>query len=214
MRYCGRNFTPTEIDLIRELLNTPKINRVRLSRAVCERLGWRRDNGALKDMSCRVALLRMQADGLIGLPARCRPDRRRPRLGRERLEAQTPGPAHRLDHTPATRQPAPRREQCPLPDPAVDPLQKSRLAHPCLGEPTLARRLARPLRLSTGLARNLRREASLYRHLLQGCQLAAHRRYPGPRQARHPASQRLADQEHLDLSVRARLPAPTLQRID
>ena len=69
MRYCGRNFTPTEIDLIRELLNTPKINRARLSREVCERLGWRRDNGALKDMSCRVALLRMQADGLISLPA-------------------------------------------------------------------------------------------------------------------------------------------------
>ena len=68
MRYCGREFAPTEIDLIRELLNTPQINRARLSRAVCERLEWRRDNGGLKDMSCRVALLRMQADGLISLP--------------------------------------------------------------------------------------------------------------------------------------------------
>lgn len=68
MRYCGRHFEPTEIDLIRALLATPQINRARLSRAVCERLNWRRGNGALKDMSCRVALLRMQADGLLTLP--------------------------------------------------------------------------------------------------------------------------------------------------
>ncbi|RCN55886.1 hypothetical protein C4900_08220 [Acidiferrobacter thiooxydans] len=44
------------------------MNRARLSREVCERLGWRRENGALKDMSCRVALNRMHADGLITLP--------------------------------------------------------------------------------------------------------------------------------------------------
>jgi hypothetical protein len=44
------------------------MNRSRLSREVCERLNWRRDNGGLKDMSCRVALLRMQIDGLITLP--------------------------------------------------------------------------------------------------------------------------------------------------
>jgi hypothetical protein len=68
MRYCGRDFTEAEIDLICELLRTPKMNRARLSREVCERLGWRRENGALKDMSCRVALLRMQTDGLIRLP--------------------------------------------------------------------------------------------------------------------------------------------------
>lgn len=68
MRYCGRDFTPTEIDLIRELLTTPQMNRARLSREVCEKLSWRRDNGALKDMSCRVALNRMHTDGLISLP--------------------------------------------------------------------------------------------------------------------------------------------------
>jgi len=47
----------------------PQMNRARLSREVCDRLRWRRDNGGLKDMSCRVALNRMQADGLITLPA-------------------------------------------------------------------------------------------------------------------------------------------------
>jgi Domain of unknown function (DUF4338) len=68
MRYCGRHFEPAEIELIRELLKTPQINRDRLSRSVCERLNWRRDNGGLKDMSCRVGVKRMQADRLISLP--------------------------------------------------------------------------------------------------------------------------------------------------
>ena len=68
MRYCGRDFTLAEIDLIRDLLNVPRMNRARLSREVCDRLEWRRENGGLKDMSCRVALLRMQTDGLITLP--------------------------------------------------------------------------------------------------------------------------------------------------
>lgn len=69
MHYCGRPFTASDLDLIRALtVVSPPLNRYRLSRAVCERLNWRRADGRLKDMSCRVALLRMQADGLITLP--------------------------------------------------------------------------------------------------------------------------------------------------
>src|ERR1035441_7399484 len=69
MHYCGRPFPSSDIDLIRALIaQLPSLNRARLSRAVCERLNWRRADGRLKDMSCRVALLRMQADGLITLP--------------------------------------------------------------------------------------------------------------------------------------------------
>lgn len=69
MRYCGRAFTDSEIGLIRALLAAPPPpSRARLSRELCERLAWRRPDGRLKDMSCRVALLRMQADGLIRLP--------------------------------------------------------------------------------------------------------------------------------------------------
>lgn len=69
MRYCGRLFTPSDIELIRTLLVADRPpNRARLSREVCDRLNWRRPDGRLKDMSCRVALLRMQADGLITLP--------------------------------------------------------------------------------------------------------------------------------------------------
>jgi hypothetical protein len=40
-----------------------------ISQRVCEALGWRKPNGGLKEMSCRVALLRMQADGSVCLPA-------------------------------------------------------------------------------------------------------------------------------------------------
>ena len=69
MHYCARPFTSSDIELIRALLDaSPPLNRARLSREVCERLNWRRVDGRLKDMSCRVALLRMQADGLITLP--------------------------------------------------------------------------------------------------------------------------------------------------
>jgi hypothetical protein len=69
MHYCGRPFDSSDLELIRALIAaSPPLNRARLSREVCERLNWRRADGRLKDMSCRVALLRMQADGLITLP--------------------------------------------------------------------------------------------------------------------------------------------------
>src|SRR5437879_9480685 len=69
MRYCGRPFPCSDIELIRALIaQLPPLNRTRLSREVCERLNWRRPDGRLKDMSCRVALLRMQTHGLITLP--------------------------------------------------------------------------------------------------------------------------------------------------
>jgi hypothetical protein len=40
-----------------------------LSYRVCEALDWRKADGSLKDMSCRVALLRLHREGLIELPA-------------------------------------------------------------------------------------------------------------------------------------------------
>ncbi|MFQ5745373.1 MAG: Druantia anti-phage system protein DruA [Acidobacteriota bacterium] len=69
MRYCAREFSGSELALIRALLEQrPPLSRYRLSLELCRRLEWRRVDGGLKDMSCRVALLRMQADGLITLP--------------------------------------------------------------------------------------------------------------------------------------------------
>ena len=82
-RYCGREFSPAELDHIRELLELrPALGRVALSRRICQDLGWLNVLGQPKEMSCRVALLRMEKDGLIGLPAPVRKKGRR----RRRLE--------------------------------------------------------------------------------------------------------------------------------
>jgi len=67
--YCGRQFSVEEITLIRQLSKMPGISRQTLSKEICHILNWHKLNGGLKDMSCRVALLRMQKDGLIELPA-------------------------------------------------------------------------------------------------------------------------------------------------
>lgn len=68
MRYCGREFTETDIELIQRLLETPGINRQKLSRLYCEAMGWRKPDGGLKEMSCKVAFLRMHREGHIILP--------------------------------------------------------------------------------------------------------------------------------------------------
>jgi hypothetical protein len=69
-RYCGRLFSPEELVWIRRfIVEHPTHNRVALASAVCEALGWVKPDGRRKDMSCRVAMLRMHRDGLIGLPA-------------------------------------------------------------------------------------------------------------------------------------------------
>jgi hypothetical protein len=68
-RYCGRIFTAEEIEQIRNLIAShPHDHRAQLSRLVCDELAWLRLDGRRKDMSCRVAMLRMEKDGLITLP--------------------------------------------------------------------------------------------------------------------------------------------------
>ncbi|MEW6747531.1 MAG: Druantia anti-phage system protein DruA [Planctomycetota bacterium] len=67
--YCGRLFTPAELEMIRELIAADRhLTRAALSRLVCDELGWVRPDGRRKDMSCRVAMLRMHRDGLLVLP--------------------------------------------------------------------------------------------------------------------------------------------------
>jgi len=67
--YCGRDFSAAELTLIRKLTaDNPEYSRAELSRQVCRLLQWRKQDGGLKEMSCRVAMLRMHSDGLIPLP--------------------------------------------------------------------------------------------------------------------------------------------------
>ena len=69
MQYCGRQFDAADVEGIRALIASEStLSRYKLSIRICEVLNWRRPDGRLKDMSCRVALLRMQADGVLVLP--------------------------------------------------------------------------------------------------------------------------------------------------
>jgi len=68
-RYCGRDFSEPELQTIRQITaSDDRPNRAKISRRVCEAFGWYKQDGGLKEMSCRVALLRMERDGLIRLP--------------------------------------------------------------------------------------------------------------------------------------------------
>jgi len=68
-RYGGRLFTHQELERIRGLIvSDARPNRAQLSRIVCDELAWRMPDGRLKEMSCRVAMLKMHRAGLITLP--------------------------------------------------------------------------------------------------------------------------------------------------
>ena len=113
--YSGREFSLEEIEEIRQLMQqNPTLLRTPLSRRLCELFSWTKPNGELKDMSCRVALLRMQADGLITLAPSRMPRRGRPHFpATAATDAQAPllQPVHDLESlslqpvlgTPASR---------------------------------------------------------------------------------------------------------------
>ena len=70
MQLCGREFNLATITQIGEILRAdPSLSRRALSLRVCELLQWRGPNGRLKEVSCRVALLKLYRRGLISLPA-------------------------------------------------------------------------------------------------------------------------------------------------
>lgn len=115
--YCGRRFSAEDLQTIEGLIvQSPGLKRSPLSRTICELLDWRKPNGELKDMTCRVALLRMQADGLIRLPPSQMPNpRRRPQfLPSPATDAQRPllAPVHELP--PLTLQPVTAAGSSPL----------------------------------------------------------------------------------------------------
>jgi hypothetical protein len=98
-RYSGRDFSAEDLAFIRALIaDNPTCTRADLSRMACKALGWYKADGGLKEMSCRVAMLRMQDDGLIQLPA---PTGERPKSRIEFTERTAPQavigePANRL----------------------------------------------------------------------------------------------------------------------
>ena len=70
MRYSGRDFAEEEIAWIKQLIaDRPEISRKDISVLFCQKANWLKLDGGLKDMSCRVALLKMEKDGHFVLPA-------------------------------------------------------------------------------------------------------------------------------------------------
>lgn len=117
VRYGGRCFSPAELEQIRAIIAIhPDASRAALSVLVCQHLDWRRLDGRLKDMSCRVAMLRLHEDGLITLPP--------PRWGN--------GNGQRYRRRTAQAEPAPPRHAAsprdlgPL---ALEPIADRRASH-------------------------------------------------------------------------------------
>ena len=70
MQVCGQEFSPQLLQRIQQTVDhEPDLSRRDLSRRVCEWLNWRTVLDQLKQVSCRVALLKLHRRGAIDLPA-------------------------------------------------------------------------------------------------------------------------------------------------
>jgi hypothetical protein len=66
---CGQSLKSEDIELIRQIIAAdPLANRERIAREVCRAWSWCKPDGAFKDMSCKVLLLRLHRSHLITLP--------------------------------------------------------------------------------------------------------------------------------------------------
>lgn len=82
-RFSGREFTPAELALIRDVVESCSgLSRKELAQTVCELLGWKRPSGGLKARECWEFLERLESAGGLDLPER-RP--RRPVGSRTRV---------------------------------------------------------------------------------------------------------------------------------
>jgi hypothetical protein len=87
-RYRGQEIDCEQIVFLREFIRTHSTSsRWKLSRQLCEALGWKQANGALRDMVCRGLLLMLERAGEIELPPVRRQIRGQCRTGRPRPEA-------------------------------------------------------------------------------------------------------------------------------
>ena len=86
-RYRGQEIDREQLAFLREFIRTHSTSsRWKLSRQLCEALGWKQANGALRDMVCRGLLLMLERAGQIELPPVRRHIRGQSRTGRPRPE--------------------------------------------------------------------------------------------------------------------------------
>jgi hypothetical protein len=87
-RYRGQEIGSDQIEFLREFIRAHATSsRWKLSRQLCEAMGWKQANGALRDMVCRGLLLVLERAGQIELPPVRRHIRGQCRTGRPRPEA-------------------------------------------------------------------------------------------------------------------------------
>ena len=68
--FCGRTFTTQEVELMRAVAHDyTGLGVTEIARTICELLDWKRPNGCLKNHECRQLLERLQAEGVLMLPA-------------------------------------------------------------------------------------------------------------------------------------------------
>lgn len=68
--FCGRTFAAQEVELMRAVAHDyAGLGVTEIARTICELLEWKRTNGALKNHECRQLLERLQAEGVVRLPA-------------------------------------------------------------------------------------------------------------------------------------------------
>lgn len=70
--FCGQVVSKDQLSEIDEIVATfPKLSRAELANTICEIFSWKRPTGKLKAIECRQFLERLDAKGIIQLPA-CR----------------------------------------------------------------------------------------------------------------------------------------------
>ena len=70
MTFCGRTFTAQEVELMRTVAQDyAGLGVTEIARTICELLEWKRPSGGLKNHECRQLLERLQAEGVLRLPA-------------------------------------------------------------------------------------------------------------------------------------------------
>lgn len=90
---CGRSVTWDDVQMIRTLIHDhPSALRAELSRKVCLAWQWFKPDGGLKDMSCRVLLLKLHRAGTIELPAPNRGNGNGKKFLRQSLEGEPQTP--------------------------------------------------------------------------------------------------------------------------
>jgi hypothetical protein len=69
-KFCGRVVGKNQVSEIVEIIDTfPKLTRAELANTICELFSWKRPTGKLKTVECRQFLDRLDARGIIRLPA-------------------------------------------------------------------------------------------------------------------------------------------------